>query len=298
MSFEMIYDKRNRGNLNLLADNTKSQAYKWYQYCIDNKIQILIYETIRTLKTQRENVKRGVSKTLRSYHLVGQALDFVFIDSKGNALWSMQSYLDKIKVVNYAKSLGFTWGSDWDNDGDWRDESFLDSPHLQLNYKGYGTDTFGKPVGAVQGANKALGSPDPTIRSIQSVVSSRYVLKVDDDGYYGQKTREALLIAVKKEMNENYEKKMGRKISKLDGSFGLTLSEMLSKVPIDSSENVPSKLIYLLQSALYVNGHKEVGSLDGKWGEKTIKAIKNFKRSKGFAENSLVGGKTWKELLG
>ncbi|MER2000896.1 MAG: M15 family metallopeptidase [Lysinibacillus sp.] len=144
MTFIPIYDKRNRENLDKLADNTKIAAYRLYQYCIDNRIQILIYETLRSQETQAAYVKKGASKTMRSYHLVGQALDFVFVDDKGTALWSINDYVQKIQVINYAKFLGFTWGGDWDNDGDWRDEAFLDSPHLQFNHNGYGTDTFGK----------------------------------------------------------------------------------------------------------------------------------------------------------
>ncbi|EAG2418068.1 M15 family peptidase, partial [Listeria monocytogenes] len=40
------------------------------------------------------------------------------------------------KFVAKAKSLGLEWGGDW--------SGFVDNPHLQFNYKGYGTDTFGK----------------------------------------------------------------------------------------------------------------------------------------------------------
>lgn len=138
MAFKMIYDTRNRTNLSKLADNTKNAAFKWYQYCIDNRIQILIYETIRTLEAQKQNVAKGASKTLKSYYLVGQALDFVPVDSKGNATWSINNYIRKdiMSAIKYAKALEFTWGGDWDNDGDWRDETFLDSPHLQFNFKG------------------------------------------------------------------------------------------------------------------------------------------------------------------
>ena len=39
-------------------------------------------------------------------------------------------------AIRYAKQIGFEWGGDW--------KGFVDSPHLQYNYKGYGTDTFGK----------------------------------------------------------------------------------------------------------------------------------------------------------
>ncbi|MFF5993723.1 M15 family metallopeptidase [Lysinibacillus sp. KU-BSD001] len=143
----MIYDKRNRENLNKLADHTRVAAYKWYQYCIDKKYQVLIYETLRDKATQQKYVQEGKSQTMRSYHLVGQALDFVFVDNNGKALWSINAYVTKMDVINYAKKCGFTWGGDWDNDGDWRDETFLDSPHLQYEYTGYGKDTFGKIKG-------------------------------------------------------------------------------------------------------------------------------------------------------
>lgn len=140
----MYYDSRNRGNLEKLGDHTKIAAYKWYKWLLDNGYNVLIYETIRTQAQQNVNVRNGKSKTYRSYHLVGQALDFVFVDAKGNALWSVSDYTKRMAAIRAAKSVGFTWGGDWDNDGDWRDETFLDSPHLQYNYRGYGTDTFGK----------------------------------------------------------------------------------------------------------------------------------------------------------
>lgn len=134
MSFKMIYDERNRQNIAKLADNTKVATLKWYQYCIDNGIQILIYETIRSVETQRQNVAKGASQTMKSYHLVGQALDFVPVNDKGTALWNGYNSKDIKKAFDYARKLGFECGHDWG----W------DSPHLQYNYKGYGTDTFGK----------------------------------------------------------------------------------------------------------------------------------------------------------
>lgn len=137
MTFTMLYDARNRTNLDKLADNTRIAAYKWYQYCIENQIQILIYETIRTKAQQEENVRKGKSQTMRSYHLVGQALDWVLVDNKKNALWSGYKTVTGMKVINYAKSIGFVSGHDWG----W------DSPHLQYEYKGYGTDTNGKIKG-------------------------------------------------------------------------------------------------------------------------------------------------------
>ncbi|EJS72892.1 SH3 domain-containing protein [Bacillus cereus] len=132
----MKYHERNVRNLNQLADNTKAAAFKWYQYCVDNGIDVLIYETIRTKEKQREYVNKGASQTMKSYHIVGQALDFVPIKSNGTEDWNGYNKEPWASAIRYAKQIGFEWGGDW--------KGFVDSPHLQYNYKGYGTDTFGK----------------------------------------------------------------------------------------------------------------------------------------------------------
>ncbi|EAF7151883.1 M15 family peptidase, partial [Listeria monocytogenes] len=81
----------------------------------------------------------GASQTMRSYHLVGQALDFVMTKSK-TVDWGGYRSANAKKFIAKAKALGFTWGGDWDG--------FVDNPHLQFEYKGYGTDTFGKGASA------------------------------------------------------------------------------------------------------------------------------------------------------
>lgn len=138
MTFVMKYDKRNRDNIAKLGDNTKAAALKLYAYLVKEQIEVLIYETIRSLATQQEYKDKGASQTLTSYHIVGQALDFVMVDSKGEAIWNGYYSADAKKVVKEAKRLGFKWGGDW--------TTFHDAPHLQFEYKGYGTDTFGKAV--------------------------------------------------------------------------------------------------------------------------------------------------------
>lgn len=152
MAFKMIYDKRNRGNIADLGDNTKVLALAWYDYLVKNGIQVLIYETIRTLATQKAYVARGASQTLDSYHIVGQALDFVLVDAKGNALWNGYGSVEGRKAIAEAKRLGFEWGGDW--------SSFVDKPHLQNNHRGYGTDTFGRnPVTKVNVAKHVATKP-------------------------------------------------------------------------------------------------------------------------------------------
>lgn len=129
------YYSRSLANVNKLADNTKAAARKLLDWSENNGIEVLIYETIRTKEQQAANVANGASQTMRSYHLVGQALDFVMAKGKTVDWGAYRSDKGK-KFVAKAKSLGFEWGGDW--------SGFVDNPHLQFNYKGYGTDTFGK----------------------------------------------------------------------------------------------------------------------------------------------------------
>lgn len=290
---KQIYHQRNLNTIATLGDSTKVKAMQFYNKCIELGAQVLIYEGIRTKEQQRKNVANGKSQTMKSYHLVGQAFDFVPVNNRAEAIWDAKAYRKKplIDAINYAKSsLGMTWGGDWG----W------DSPHLQNNYKGYGTDSFngkGKLPAQVAGVDNNPTVANDIVKAIQELVGSRYDLKLEADGYYGEDSRTALMIALKMEFNENYEKEMGRKINILDGAYGKALDQMLSKVLMKEGDNIPARIIYLLQAALYVNGRTEVGGLDGVWGASTTTAVKNFKRIRGYKINDLVGGTVWGALL-
>ncbi|EMI10349.1 hypothetical protein F510_1656 [Anoxybacillus gonensis] len=129
--FKPTYHERNLANLEKLAPNTKRAAKEWYNWCVANSIDILIYETLRTKEQQRYYVASGKSQTMRSYHLVGQALDFVPVVGKKTD-WNGYGRPEIQQAIAKAKQIGFEWGGDW--------KGFVDKPHLQYNYKGYGTD--------------------------------------------------------------------------------------------------------------------------------------------------------------
>lgn len=125
---------------------------------------VLIYGTIRTEAQQRQNVNKGVSQTMKSYHLVGQALDFVPTGgySKSDTKWNGYGTANIKKFIAYAKSIGFEWGGDW--------KGFVDQPHLQFNYKGYGTDTFGKKASSTPvKASKPSKSTNSGIKSVGNI---------------------------------------------------------------------------------------------------------------------------------
>ena len=136
------YHERNMKALAQLGDKTKVQALKVYDEAIKAKINILFVQTIRTLAQQKIYFEDDKSKTMKSYHLVGQAFDVVLCNGADDK-WDWYSKPDFKKFIAICKKHGFTWGGDWDNDGNSRDETFIDSPHFQYSQKlAYGTDTF------------------------------------------------------------------------------------------------------------------------------------------------------------
>ncbi|WP_186578034.1 peptidoglycan-binding protein [Aquibacillus kalidii] len=220
----LIYQNRNLDNIANLADNTKAKALQWHDYLVKNDIELLIYETIRTEAQQRENIKKGVSQTMKSYHLVGQALDFVPVNSKGETLWSGYNSSDVKKAVAEAKRLGFEWGGDWN--------SFIDKPHLQYVYKGYGTDTFGKSVNI--GSSKDYvekGDSGTEVKVLQNrLIELGYKLpKYGADGDFGSET----LAAVKQ-----FQKDQGITV---DGIVGSVTQKHLDNASKPKSEGIPVK---------------------------------------------------------
>lgn len=85
-----------------------------------------VIEGIRTLERQKELFAQGFTKTLKSYHLRGKAVDIAVIVN-GKVTWDFKFYkpvADHIKQE--ARKLGYiiTWGGDW--------KSIKDGPHFQI----------------------------------------------------------------------------------------------------------------------------------------------------------------------
>lgn len=85
-----------------------------------------ITEGLRTLERQKQLVKAGASKTLRSKHLEGKAIDVVaYLD--GEVRWDWPLYEKIAKAFKQAADeLGYkiTWGGNW--------ATFKDGPHFQI----------------------------------------------------------------------------------------------------------------------------------------------------------------------
>ncbi len=94
----------------------------------------IVVQGARTLAEQRENVRRGASKTMRSRHIpaangFGHAVDLVIVDG-GSAKWDQGEVIAKaMKAAAVELGVPIEWGGDWR--GAW------DKPHFQLPWGAY-----------------------------------------------------------------------------------------------------------------------------------------------------------------
>lgn len=97
-----------------------------------SEVDFVVIEGLRSKERQKDLVSKGLSKTMKSKHLTGKAIDVLPypVDWKN---WS-----DFVKVYGAFKTaseildIPFRWGGDWEMKGDFRDEKFLDAPHFEL----------------------------------------------------------------------------------------------------------------------------------------------------------------------
>lgn len=100
-----------------------------------------VVEGLRSLETQKAYVAKGVSKTMKSYHLkqkdgYGHAVDlYPYYDGSVQVDAPFHRYqMIADAMLKAADELGvvITWGADWNRDGRTSDHSFIDSPHYQI----------------------------------------------------------------------------------------------------------------------------------------------------------------------
>lgn len=95
------------------------------------EVDFTVLEGLRTAARQQQLVKSGASKTMRSRHLTGHAVDLAaFIG--GEIRWDWPLYHKIAKAVKQAAAelkVPIEWGGDW--------RTFKDGPHWQLPWKNY-----------------------------------------------------------------------------------------------------------------------------------------------------------------
>jgi len=99
-------------------------------------VPFTILQSDRTLAQQKENVRKGVSQTMKSRHLISsdgfvRAIDIAPLDGK-NASFAWPLYHKLAPIMKQAAKdikVPVEWGGDW--------VKFKDGPHWQLPWKQY-----------------------------------------------------------------------------------------------------------------------------------------------------------------
>lgn len=94
-------------------------------------LDFTVLEGLRSLERQKKLVASGASKTLKSRHLTGHAVDIAPL-IEGKVSWDWPLYHKLAKIVKAAaahEGVQIEWGGDW--------RSFKDGPHWQLPWRDY-----------------------------------------------------------------------------------------------------------------------------------------------------------------
>jgi peptidoglycan L-alanyl-D-glutamate endopeptidase CwlK len=94
-------------------------------------LPFMVLEGLRTPARQKQLVAKGASKTMRSRHLTGHAVDIApLLGGKVSWDWPLYHRLAPIvKRAAAAENVPVEWGGDW--------RTFKDGPHWQLPWAKY-----------------------------------------------------------------------------------------------------------------------------------------------------------------
>ena len=95
-------------------------------------MDVTVLEGIRTEERQKYLVEIGMSKTLNSKHITGEALDLAPypIDWQDRERFIYMQGM--IRGVAHMLDIEIRSGIDWDSDGNIKDHTFFDGPHFEL----------------------------------------------------------------------------------------------------------------------------------------------------------------------
>lgn len=91
-----------------------------------SEVEFIVTEGVRTLERQKVLFAKGASKTMKSKHLVGRAVDLAPVID-GEVRWDWPPFYkiaDSMKQAAKEQGVVIVWGGDW--------KSFPDGPHFEL----------------------------------------------------------------------------------------------------------------------------------------------------------------------
>lgn len=128
---------------------------------------------------------------------------------------------------------------------------------------------------------------DENIREIQKTLNERYHLSLEEDGYYGPKTKAGLVRGLQTELNNQFQKGLT-----IDGDFGTATKNACVNVRYNATGNIT----YLIQAMLYCKGYNTNG-IEGIFGKGTVSAVRKFQTNNGLSMDGIVGKNTFEKLF-
>ncbi len=88
-------------------------------------------EGMRTIERQKKLLAKGASKTMRSRHITGHAIDLgAYVDRRVDWSWPLYHQIAAaMKGAAKELEIPIPWGGNW--------RKFPDGPHFQLQWKHY-----------------------------------------------------------------------------------------------------------------------------------------------------------------
>jgi peptidoglycan L-alanyl-D-glutamate endopeptidase CwlK len=123
------FGKRSRKRL----EGVHPDLVKVAEECL-NLMDIAIIEGVRSLDKQKDYLRTGATKTLKSKHLIGHALDLTPypVDMTSDMGIKRHYYMaGMLRGIAHMMDIKIRSGADWDNDGQITDQTFMDLVHIE-----------------------------------------------------------------------------------------------------------------------------------------------------------------------
>ncbi|MBL5904437.1 M15 family metallopeptidase [Serratia fonticola] len=95
-------------------------------------VDFIVIEGVRTEAKQRENVRKGVSKTMDSRHLTGHAVDLFPVGGDWNDYKCWLPVLDAMHQAGAELGVKLRFGVTWTDNPRDKPARFLDAPHVEI----------------------------------------------------------------------------------------------------------------------------------------------------------------------
>ncbi|WP_025120657.1 MULTISPECIES: M15 family metallopeptidase [unclassified Serratia (in: enterobacteria)] len=95
-------------------------------------VDFIVIEGVRTEAQQRDNVRKGVSKTMDSRHLTGHAVDLFPVGGDWNDYKCWLPVLDAMHNAGAELGVKLRFGITWTGSPHDKPARFLDAPHVEI----------------------------------------------------------------------------------------------------------------------------------------------------------------------